>query len=47
MKTILKTPKEKQMNCTFIDYYMKKHDFLTCDKQKIKNFIDTEKNYVW
>ena len=42
MKTILKTPKEKQMNCTFIDYYMKKHDFLTCDKQKIKNFIDTE-----
>ena len=42
MKTILKTPKEKPMNYTVIDYYMRIHDFLPCDKQKIKNFIDTE-----
>ena len=42
MKTILKAPKEKPMNDTVIDYYMRIHDFLPCDKQKIKNFIDSE-----
>lgn len=42
MKTILKTPKENPMNYTVIDHYMEKHDFLACDKQKIKNFIDAE-----
>ena len=42
MKTIFKPPKENPMNYTGIDYYMRIHDFLPCDKQKIKNFIDTE-----
>ena len=41
MKTIFKPPKENPMNYTGIDYYMRIHDFLPCDKQKIKNFIDT------
>ena len=42
MFTIAEKPKEKPMNYTVIDYYMEEHDFLPCDKQKIRKFIDTE-----
>lgn len=32
----------KPMNYERIDDYMEKHDFLLCDKKKIKNFIENE-----
>lgn len=41
MFTIVEKPKEKPMNYTVIDYYMEEHDFLPCDKPKVKRFIDT------
>ena len=30
------------MNYNVINYYMEAHDFLPCDKWKVKNFIETE-----
>lgn len=42
MKTTLNAPKEQPMNYAAIEYYMEAHNFLPCDKYKIKHFIDIE-----
>lgn len=42
MKTIMEKPKDQPMNYIVIDYYMEAHNFLSCDKQKVKHFIDAE-----
>lgn len=34
--------KPNPMNYKVLDSYMERHSFLQVDKQKIKNFIDTE-----
>lgn len=34
--------RRNNMDYSVIDYYMETHDFILCDRQKIKKFIETE-----